>query len=355
MAASSSAEGASRRVARYVLPIAGGAALALGSLAVSGLHNAFDRYLPVASVAVGVTTLWASFVPYASGRTPRPGLNAVPARGPVHVVPTPSARPAARTIPPEKHHLRPSEAEKRERGAVPAHVAKPGDELWRHWATPKTSLGAALVGPVPETAYSPSRSGAVAPFAARDRDVVFPSDLPRVPNGVGTPSRTADIALRPFAPSAPAKAGATESPSNRAPPPFREVGSYFGGSVGLLPLLDSLDYESSEMTELPSSAEPHLELNDRAKDWLDRASCSPTRRTLARFCSGCSRRLDDFREWVHCRQCREPVCQECLSESFSTNGRGLCNDCRETKDPPPDLVTRTLQRGPSLAPKWVGS
>lgn len=343
MAAPSTLESVSRRSSRYLLPIAGGTALTLGSLALAGLHGGFDRYLPAASVGVGVVTLWASLTP---GVLARSSSRAIEVADPwTHERADPSAKsasPAAPAPPRATPNPRSAPVDKKARRRVPSVAAQAGDELWGHWETPKTSLGAALVGPVAQTAYSPSHSGAVAPWGERDRDVQFLSDLSSPSKATPALSRTDDIAVRPTvaAPSVP-----PEGPRNAgasSPSPFRDLGTYFGGSVGLLPLLDALDFESSAAAEPPARAASRPKLNPRAQEWLDRVSGEHARRPFARLCSDCSRRLVDFREWVHCRKCRDPVCKDCLSESFSTDGRGLCSDCRETQNSP-----RTLSPGPS--------
>ncbi len=59
------------------------------------------------------------------------------------------------------------------RAAVSA-TAHVGDEFWGRWLLPHAdSLGAELVGPVPATPYLPPVPGALAPYSARDADLVF--------------------------------------------------------------------------------------------------------------------------------------------------------------------------------------
>lgn len=158
----------------YVVPLVGALTLALGCMVFLGLPIDFARYLPLTLVIAGLATLLSSFSNFRTRETSGAGalrpssaqtsVTAPPKPTPPH----PSSHPRATREPSRSH---PTSGLGRAAVSVVVHDA---DRLWQMWSTPKTgSLGAELVGPVPETAYSPPKPGAYAPFPQKDEDIVF--------------------------------------------------------------------------------------------------------------------------------------------------------------------------------------
>lgn len=378
----------------YVLPLAGAGAIALGSLSLLGVLTEFERWFPLALMLVGSTAVVGSVASHICSRptseSERPS-HEEPSR-PVPVAPAPASADIALRNAAGARSWENVPFSGIGRAAV-SRFARVGDELWRMWGTPKAPpLGAHLVGPVPETAYSAPKAGAFVAFPEKDRDAQrMPSVRARpttpvpfaepvgapVSRRVGRPvpsaipiaptyerpkvswglSHVADLQPESssHAPLPPmgspfrslAKSGATRravgdrssgpqgspgrtlaSPSSHAP--FDDVGSFFAGPAGLLPTLDSLDHLAS----FDSSINPIL-THLRPSDPSAVATRSPrdadpsAQRPLTKFCSDCSRHLSDFRTWVDCRVCRKPMCRHCLSQSFMTDAEGTCSHCRD--------------------------
>ena len=302
----------------YVLPAAGAASLALGGLAVAGIGSEISPILPIALLAAGASSLVGSSASYLcmprSPKTERLDATPSPAFSPPEAStrpPVPESRRAAHPA----SHLRPHSGIGRASLAELAHIE---DELWKRWASPPSvSLGATLVGPVSETAYSPSRAGAYAPYADRDRDIVV------LPGSSG--ATRADISI------SPARASPTLSPQEAMTPRgFAGLASpLVSGRTGELFDMDSLDhpaYLASINPILPRLKDSDLE--GRKAAGRSQNLTNSRAATRGGICSECSRRLLDFRAWVQCRACRKPLCRECLQESFATEDGGSCSDCR---------------------------
>jgi len=156
----------SARDLRWVWPSVSGVAAALLGAAIaldpdSPLGSEVGRLLS----ALGLTILAAAAAHYAfpARTTVRGGGPAETAhsetieRGPAPVEPriSPDAGPSSLRL--RRGHS------SRSRGNVPQTLqlsAGPGDFLWGSWSTPQSRLPGELVGPVPETAYTPRRAGA---------------------------------------------------------------------------------------------------------------------------------------------------------------------------------------------------
>ncbi len=195
-------ETVARHSHRYVLPLAGAAAVALGALSLFVERAEVARYLPFALLGVGVAALIAAFaaVPGHRGRV-EGGLRSAGHDGLAiagnRIEETRTATHGPIDLP---HPHAPVSGLGRTAVSVVAHL---GDDLWGRWATPAASpLGAALVGPVPETAYTPPRPDAISPFPEKDADAVFLTDhglrpasplvdgtrpMPVAPTGRGVP------------------------------------------------------------------------------------------------------------------------------------------------------------------------
>jgi hypothetical protein len=331
-----------------VLPIVGTAGLLLGAMTLAGVRFDLERYLPIVTVALGAAALWASFgsfllESFASRRTPRSEST-----GPRNA-PRAAGWVGHHRAVDGPHHRAPSP--RSGVGRVVASAASHAEEeLWGHWASPtSTSLGVALVGPVRETAYSPPTPRSLAAFPTMDDDILFLSESLNARSAIRSdetdhpplsrpleerprwvPRDLAD-ARRPASAARPSPQDSLDEPprpSSSWPAEFGEGGSIAVGRPGLLPILDSMD--SPEVSHLPL-LEPTVPV---PRAWMAAGQPqgpSPGRSSpLVRLCRDCSRHLSDFREWVHCRGCQEPVCKDCLDESFSRDDRGLCASCRES-------------------------
>lgn len=192
-----------------MLALAGGGALAAGVLTLVGIWNALSRSLPFALLVVVSAAIVGSLAV-------REGLQALD--GTIRSASTPSGSKVAPTETAPGAYRTSGLKHEASRAAGPrsgigraavsasAHV---GDDFWRRWMLPGAgSLGAELIGPVPETAYLPPRPGAVAPYSARDQDLIF------APAGssVGASSR------RPIGPEPAIDRGRPATPSANAPP-----------------------------------------------------------------------------------------------------------------------------------------
>jgi len=323
--------------------------MVLGVLAAAGMSAELPRLLPLALIVIGACSLVGSVASYLCIPHARRAERAEPK------VPTPFAsdeasNPASDAIRENHAHARletrPHSGIGRATFAELNHIE---DELWRRWASPRSApLGAALTGPVPETAYSPTRSGAYAPFADRDRDILMLTDARTA--GAGTPSSESDArAHSPRPGMAKRSAIARPSPAPRADivirPKETRAASETPGARGFAgmasPLLsgrpgdlfdmDALDHPAYLATINPKL--PRLGAAGGAEGRTGSARPVSSSRLVSRggVCHECSRRLLDFRAWVECRVCRKPLCRECLQESFSTAEGGSCLECREER------------------------
>ncbi len=195
-------ETVARHSHRYVLPLAGAAALVLGTLSLVVERPEIARYLPFALLGVGVAAVIAAFAAIPGHRARveggvrsagHDGLAIAANR--IEGIRSPTDAPV--DIP---HPHAPVSGLGRTAVSVVAHL---GDDLWGRWATPTTApLGVALVGPVPETAYTSPPPGGFAPFPEKDKDALFLTDdglrpasplvvgagpMPVAPTGRGVP------------------------------------------------------------------------------------------------------------------------------------------------------------------------
>lgn len=315
----------------YVLPAVGSVALAVAAMAFLGIRTGVGLLVPSVLVLVGGVALVGSVASHAC--LPRGDAVEAPASS------TP-AEAAVRPPAPEAHaSSRPST--RSSHAAVTPHSGigraavsryeQTGDELWHHWQTPKEApLGATLAGPVPETAYSPHKSGAFVAFPDRDRDAVQVTRPSRAagraradprPAAPATGSRQADVILAPR--------GQAGQPSTMAR--ARDVegfGSVLSGRGALLSNLDVMDYSGDLESINPILARLGPEEARNASNSGAPRGPGSAKRLTASVCSACSQRLSDFRSWVECRVCRRSFCRDCLPQSFQGEHGGTCLDCR---------------------------
>lgn len=387
---------------RYVLPIAGACALTLGLLIVAGVWKGTVVALYWTLFAVGLAALVACFGYLAGQEAPSAPT---PASDPIPVASKPTV--PARTPPAP---TRASEAARPRAGrphsglgrAVVSAANGSSDVLWNQWMPLKSGpLGVEAAGPIAESWYFASRSGAIAPYAGRDREAIlltpdprtepvrgpstpapvryssprsglpsvpkprtepfsdieleamFPSDEelailgahlagsavisnrepserpppPELP--LAPPSATAEAARSESRPLAPATVAAWEYPAAGA---VSEASSLVTGPAGSLASLDALDHQI--YLESINPTPPHLRPAPQpAARPEPRAARSSPRAATGPSCAMCSRPLPDFRAWVECPHCDQPMCRDCLGISFMTGGEGRCFRCRDSHGP----------------------
>lgn len=162
---------------RYLLPVVGGAATALGSLALLGRSIEVGPVVPLTLVGLGAATVGCSiaFHHWQSVHRARVSLSSSRPAVPAEPFPSPFPHRASLLAPPTG--VVPSVPHSGiGRAAVSAAV---GDRVWRQWEShPVGALGAPLTGPVAESAYVPPADRPVGPYAARDTDLLLtPSSL----------------------------------------------------------------------------------------------------------------------------------------------------------------------------------
>jgi len=223
---------------------------------------------------------------------------------------------------------------------------------------------AGVVGGSPSRAPAPpklaraSTSGGIRahPFTELELDTLFPMELeldrpsplspdrairaePRKLPPVTTPTEptpsipAASASVEPHAPLLPPVPSAPwEEPGPKAAAALAEADPLLGGPDGL-PTLDSIDHQV--YLEALNPTPPHLRSSIRtdAKRAGPREARSSARRYYREFCAMCARKLSDFRSWVECPRCSQPMCRECLDLSFLTGAEGRCLSCREPNGP----------------------
>ena len=365
----------------YVLPAAGVAASILGVVGLIGARMEPTALLPTALVLVGTSAIVGSVGSYMC----LPKTEVAPVRAPgshtknaepeaVNAV-TGRAEPSREKV----FEPRPGRAHVSIGRATLAELTQIEDEIWKRWARPQTAaLGAELVGPVPETAFSPHKAGAFVAFPDKDEDAVpmevdakgiaaaRPQEARRSPASARTidsAGRSLQQAVRPARREFGAPTGATartpvllpvnvpigpsaksnptgrvstvrprsrmelDSPEDMLPVGGGLVSPLAAGRVGALSNLDAFDhpayFESAAPTPPRPSGPSDLRPGHTAHGHTGTRSPSVGRR----ICTECSRHLVEFRTWVECRACRKPLCQECLEESFHGRAPGTCSEC----------------------------
>lgn len=338
----------------YVLPAAGAVSFAMGTLAVVGVRWELDRFFALTLVLVGFAAILGSLGSYMclqprGDSSPRPKDRGEPA--------------GAETTPPDPmgETTRPTGGSSREarphsgigRATTLAHLTQVEDEVWRRWAAPShASLGAPVVGPVPETAFSPHISGGFAAFPERDADIVL---LDGKVEGIA-PSQASESA-RPAARGRAARpsvsdripAGPTLSgrpPLWTGPAAVEEAGSPLSERAGLPTSLDAFDHVADLESINPILPRLRPSPPNGPARWLEKARPTSEEGSMRRLCTECSQHLSDFRSWVECRVCRKPICRDCLQESFQRPAAGTCSDCQEKRGAslPTEVPTRTLRQ-----------
>lgn len=246
---------------RYLLPVVGAAAGALGAVAMFGRSALARPYVPWALVGLGAAAVASSaaFHHWQLTRRARVAASANPL--PNHD-PFPSPFPGRLSALAEAHAAH---------GTMPhsglgraAVSAAAGDRAWKQWESPPSApLGVALAGPVPETAYVPPRGGADSPFAARDRDLQIAVGPALVPVSSSPPSAPLSPAPR-FVPApavrASSQARARLAARRRIPFSDAELDAMFPPEAAIAP---SLPLASAELSPIPFPR-PALSLESEA-------------------------------------------------------------------------------------------
>ncbi len=365
---------AARLVCRYLLPATGGASTAFAALFIAGVGPFPSRPLAFLLMVAGLASVFAAFTLARSEAPVVPPSTARVARRRGSAPPTP-APPSATT------HRVPTWSDSKPHSGLgrAAVAASPHAErgIWDQWETAREpTLGATLVGPVPETAYSLPRTGAIAPFAARDEDAIVISEVrdrrtgstapltrpwsptldseeldrsvrddpvrrlepfsaedldllfPPSERGAPTPASTGIRAsgraagpepnvVRPTElpeeePTSSPTFGPTESPS-------ADFGALSWGAPGLAVEFGLPDHEL--YLESINPVPPHLRAGTK--------TAPPSSESVASGrCSICSDPVEGFRSWTPCPRCFRPVCRDCLTESLQEGRSGECASCR---------------------------
>jgi hypothetical protein len=193
-------------------------------------------------------------------------------------------------------------------GPVFSSFAHPGDELWEQWAPlDRGALPAALVGPVPETAYPEAPPNGPDPFGFRNAEVLFAGAAP--PGPAGPDYNPLDFGGE--AAGLGGLAGLSTSPTgihwemlNPTPPHLRPPAVSAPAVLGI-----------------PSSP-PAIQAPPSARTAGSRLAPHPV-------CATCDRSLPDTRGWDPCTKCHRPVCASCLLESLWNHGQGYCQGCSQ--------------------------
>jgi hypothetical protein len=154
--------------------VLGSCAVTLGSLVLLGDWKGTGPAVYWTLLAAGLGALVASFGYLAWQETAGLRARSPPPARSQHAVPSPHDGPVPRPtvpIPGASRSIHPHSG--LGRAAVSA-AARSSEDLWHFWTTPKSRpLGVEVAGPIAESWYFPSKSGAIGPFASRDEDLRF--------------------------------------------------------------------------------------------------------------------------------------------------------------------------------------
>lgn len=180
-----------------------------------------------------------------------------------------------------------------------------------------TSLGGAPLAPIPSDRSCGPGSLLPSPELSPSRSL----------EGGPGPSKVPDAQTPPLPDSQPnAEAASAPCPI----PTGAAVGPLLAGPVALLPTLDALDHMVA--LEALNPTPPHLRSSLPPKpSGSSSGRVGPVARQTARWhCADCSQALSDFRAWVECPRCSQPICRRCLSAAFLTGEEGHCAECRNS-------------------------
>jgi hypothetical protein len=242
---------------RYLLPFVGVGAAALGTLLLSGVAVGARPYLPWSLLALGGATV-ASSAAYHHWQIQRRASSVPPPASPPAVAsPFPAPAPSRIISPPppvDRARWMPHSGIGR---AALSATDNAGDRMWGQWQTPHLpSLGVALAGPVPETAYVPPPTGRPGAFPARDRDLVLdPSSMAAAvePVAVGPDPVTERLARRVPVPVVRSSSHGRARLASRRRVPYTpaELDALFPPETALTPAPPALPLVSGEISPIP--------------------------------------------------------------------------------------------------------
>ena len=185
-----------------------------------------------------------------------------------------------------------------DRSLDPGLGSSPGDLLWRSWTSSDVGeMPVELVGPLPETAYTPTPPGGFQPFPERDLDLLVPTIRPVVAEtGVG--------------------------------PTWDEIWSRLIEPVAPI---DAMTVEA--LTAMP----PHLRVSDDGMESPALSSFSapgsPSDPASGASCASCDRVLTRRADPRSCEECDRLVCSPCAIEATLDHGATWCSSCASPTDP----------------------
>jgi hypothetical protein len=286
---------------RVLLPVAAGTAIIFGAGVLADSQPAVLPYLPVLLIAVGGVALSTSLA-FLAARRREAALRASAAAHAPFRRGHPLRPPAVRAVTPGPadgpRNGAPWPAAFSRTATWDARLAtsSAGDVLWHEWLPASLpALGVEIVGPVPETLYTPADEEAPVAFSRRDAELGFASRMAGVGEDDGVP--------------------ASNGPRNGDA--IRVTGRSF-------PDLSQSAVELEALTAAP----PHLRsLGEVAASRSFEGSAPAGGRSDAKSsCSTCLVTLDGWR-WQPCPGCYQPICPDCVVDSLASYGATGCAGC----------------------------
>jgi hypothetical protein len=227
---------------QYLLPAVGAGAASLGGILLLGAGASTRPYLPFALVGLGAAAVVSSFAfhrwQYRRAAVPTP--------------PVPAPAPLVRDEPYGHASSIPHSGIGR---AATTSLEGPGATSWRQWdMLPTGSLGAAVTGPVAESAYVPAVIAPPGPYAARDVDrmLVPMAPLPRpapVRGSIGIPGAVRRVPVPTVRSSANSRARLAAR--RRAPFSEAELDALFPPDRSPAPITAPMPLATAELSPIP--------------------------------------------------------------------------------------------------------
>ena len=316
---------------RYVLPTAAAAGLALGGALAVGAPLTLSEYAPAALLTLGSVSLGSSLLYLGWKRhsdRPGPSGSRVTVRAPA--VPCPRCvesdarrewgdlvRRAWHTAVPDPLEASPLEG---------PWTPRPGDQLWETWSHEEGGrLPVALVGPVPETAWTRPSAGAFVPFPEKEPTlIVIDGILSPVPSPQGN-SPPAGPTVLPGTERAGPEGTVPDSPDDQRTldDPAGPAPLTYGFDLGqLAPSLDWLTLEA--LHPVP----PHLR-GPTDPTWSSSATPQGpiASEELSETCGSCLQSFPEDAGGGWCPECGVPVCHGCRARAIVDFGHTWCVTC----------------------------
>ena len=313
----------------YVLPTAGAVSIVLGLSFTIGAWSLSEPYVPLALVLVGVGVLGTALAHLGAQRA------AVPATPPpsdryiadsLVICPSCSARSFEAVSPPQ-----PAMTAAAWRIPDPSHTpvaglaadlskARPGDFLWGSWMHEAGRLPVELVGPVPETAYSPHRPGAPV-FHEEGEPVVLgtaTSGLQLVMGGAYSGGESPTD----YSPSVTVLATDVET----------DLPTGIAGWKGVASSVVECSIADLVLQEALNPTPPHLRAGTRPVRAPVPGPTAPLGSPApAAQCADCRDLVPDPANWRRCSDCHHLLCAGCMVSALLTRERAWCARCAERR------------------------